>query len=79
LLQRVFSGNFMTSRLGWRDDYPVADNVLYGLFYGPSNGSGSFTKTDRQCRASCSAPHARDTARLTAYQSIDATVAADVR
>jgi oligopeptide transport system substrate-binding protein len=79
LLQRVFSGNFMTSRLGWRDDYPVADNVLYGLFYGPSNGSGSFYNNPTVNAALLAARRTLDdTARLTAYQSIDATVAADV-
>jgi peptide/nickel transport system substrate-binding protein/oligopeptide transport system substrate-binding protein len=79
LYQRIDSGNFMTSPAGWEDDTPAPDNVIFGLFYGPWNYSGSFYDDPSVNAALLAARGTLDYAtRLTAYQSIDATVAADV-
>lgn len=73
------SGNFMMCRLGWLDDYPAAGDRLYNLFYGPSNGSGSFYNNPTVNAALRQARRTLDTAtRVAAYQRIDAAVAADV-
>jgi ABC-type transport system substrate-binding protein len=73
------SGKFMTFQGGWIDDAPTADNVLYNLFYGPPNRSGSFYD---DAAVNASLRQARETldtaARVAAFQSIDAAIAADV-
>ena len=72
------SGELMTSQVGWVDDVPTADNLLYNLFYGPLHGS-PVIYSDPAVNASLR--RARETiddaARLAAFQSIDATVGAD--
>jgi ABC-type transport system substrate-binding protein len=72
------SGELMTSQVGWVDDVPTADNLLYNLFYGPLHGS-AVIYSDPAVNASLR--RARETiddaARLAAFQSIDATVGAD--
>ena len=79
LYQRTYSGRYMTAPEGWIDDYPVPDNVLYDLFYGPLNNSTSFYDDPTVNAALVAARSTLDTAtRVAAYQSIDATIAADV-
>ena len=79
LYQRVSSGRFMTSPEGWIDDYPAANDVLYNLFYGPLNGAGSSYDNPAVNAALLAARSTLDDAtRVAAFQSIDATVAADV-
>jgi oligopeptide transport system substrate-binding protein len=76
---RWYSGNFMTFQSGWMDDAPTADNVLYNLFYGPLNQSGSFYNNPTVNAALRQARKTVDTAaRMAAFQSINVTVAADV-
>ena len=72
------SGTFMMFQEGWTDDVPTADNVLYNLFYGPLDGSDSFYD-DPAVNASLRRARAtRNTAaRVTAFESIDATIGAD--
>jgi peptide/nickel transport system substrate-binding protein/oligopeptide transport system substrate-binding protein len=70
------SGKFMMCQDGWTY-YPTAAGVLYDLFYGPLNGSGSFyddTAVNVALRQACATTD--DAARLAAFRSIDATVAA---
>ena len=79
LLDRIYSRNFTTSPMGWQDDHPDASNVIFDLFYGPWNNSGSFYNNPTVNAALLAARGTLDYAtRLAAYQSIDATVAADV-
>ena len=63
---------------GWMDDVPTADNVLYNLFYGPLDGSDSFYD-DPAVNASLRRARATRTtsARVAAFESIDATIGAD--
>jgi ABC-type transport system substrate-binding protein len=69
----------MTSPEGWIDDYPAANDVLYNLFYGPLNGAGSSYDNPAVNAALLAARSTLDDAtRVAAFQSIDATVAADV-
>ena len=73
-----YSGKFMTFQGGWIDDAPTADNVLYNLFYGPLNQSGSFYDNPAVNTSLRQARETLDTAaRVAAFQSIDATIAAD--
>jgi oligopeptide transport system substrate-binding protein len=79
LYQRIYSGQFMTSPEGWIDDYPAAADVLYNLFYGPMNGTGSSYNNPAVNAALRQACKTLGTAtRVAAFQSIDATVAGDV-
>ena len=74
-----YSGKFMTFQGGWIDDAPTADNVLYNLFYGPLNQSGSFYDDPAVNASLRKARETLDTAaRVAAFRSMDATIADDV-
>jgi len=77
-LKQLDAGQFQIARLGWIADYPIADNFLYPLFQSKSGDNKSKYNNPAVDTALDAARKTVDTAaRISAYQAIDATIAAD--
>jgi ABC-type transport system substrate-binding protein len=71
------TGTYMMTQM-WTSFVSLSPGVLYDLFYGPLDASGSFyddAAVNASLRQACETLD--DTARVAAFQSIDATIAAD--
>ena len=71
------AGKYMMTQM-WSSFVSVSPGVLYDLFYGPLDASGSFyddAAVNASLRQACATLD--DAARVAAFQSVDATIAAD--
>lgn len=78
-LKQLDEGKHQIARLGWIADYPIAYNFLYSLFDSKSGDNKSAYKNPAVDAAIAEAEKTTDgAARITKFQEIDKTIAADV-